>query len=252
VAESRVKRENYISIQGWMLVDLGLKGNELLIYACIYGFTQAENQVFSGSLQYLADWTNSTKASVMKCLKSLVEKGYIVKTDKTINGVKFCEYHATKLHGGMQQSYIGVCNKVAWGIQQSLPNNIDDKDREDNLLDKKKVRKKGEKSTESYDSIISDYTEDEALRETLGEFVKMRQRIKKPLTNYALSLLTKKLDKMGRTAEEKIALLNQSIMNGWQHVYAIKDQGRNGANGKSIGSAGNSTPPRRVVGEIIL
>ena len=71
MAENKVKRENYITIQGFMLTDLKLKGNELLIYACIYGFSQAENQVFNGSLQYLADWTNSTKQGVIKCLKSL-------------------------------------------------------------------------------------------------------------------------------------------------------------------------------------
>ena len=124
MAESRVKRENYITVQGFMLTDLKLKGNELLIYACIYGFSQAENQVFSGSLQYLADWTNSTKQGVSKCLKSLVEKGYIRKIDKIINGVKFCEYQATKfdtvynkVEQGMQQSCIG-------GMQQSCNNNI--------------------------------------------------------------------------------------------------------------------------------
>ena len=124
MAESKVKRENYITIQGWMLTDLKLKGNELIIYSCIYGFSQAENQVFTGSLQYLADWTNSTKQGVSKCLKSLVEKGYIKKEDKYINGVKFCEYCATqldtvlnKVEQGMQQSLIG-------GVQQSLTNNI--------------------------------------------------------------------------------------------------------------------------------
>ena len=100
VKESKVNAEQYIVLQGWMISDLKLKGNELIIYACIYGFSQAESQVFSGSLQYLADWTNSTKQSVVKCLKSLVEKGFVVKTDKVINGVKFCEYYATKFNGG--------------------------------------------------------------------------------------------------------------------------------------------------------
>lgn len=124
MAESKVKRENFITIQGFMLTDLKLKGNELLIYACIYGFSQAENQVFNGSLQYLADWTNSTKQGVIKCLKSLEEKSLIVKKENFINGVKFCEYYATKFNtpinnvdGGMQQSLTG-------GGQQSLPNNI--------------------------------------------------------------------------------------------------------------------------------
>lgn len=139
MAESKVKRENYICVHGWMVLDLGLKGNELLVYACIYGFSQAEDQVFSGSLQYLADWTNSTKQGVMKCLKSLVEKGYIIKDEKMINGVKFCEYHATKFNGvcnkvksGMQQSLMG-------GIKQSLHNNIVSDNREDKLEDKKEI-----------------------------------------------------------------------------------------------------------------
>lgn len=131
--ESRVKQENFIVVQGWMISELQLKGNELLVYAIIYGFSQAENQVFTGSLQYLADWTNSTKNGVVKCLKSLVLKGYIEKLDKIINGVKFCEYSATKLNT--------LCNKVVYpmqqscmgGVQQSLPNNISINNRENNI-----------------------------------------------------------------------------------------------------------------------
>lgn len=122
---SKVQNENYVVIQGWMLNDLKLKGNELIVYAIIYGFTQIEGQLFNGSLQYLADWTNSTKQGVVKNLKSLIEKGLIMKNDKYINGVKFCEYYTTKFNmvcnkvdGGMQQSLIPP-------IQQSLTNNID-------------------------------------------------------------------------------------------------------------------------------
>lgn len=124
MAESKVKRENFITVQGWMLTDLKLKGNELIIYACIYGFSQAENQVFNGSLQYLADWTNSTKRSVMNCLKSLEEKGFIVKKENYINGVKFCEYYATKFTGGMEKSSLGDETKFTGGMEQSSPNNI--------------------------------------------------------------------------------------------------------------------------------
>lgn len=124
MAESKVKRENYIVIQGWMLTDLGLKGNELLIYACIYGFSQAENQTFSGSLQYLADWTNSTKQGVIKCLKALVEKGYLVKKENTINGVKFCEYYATEFNTLLNKVEYPIKQGLTGGMQQSLTNNI--------------------------------------------------------------------------------------------------------------------------------
>lgn len=133
MTESKVERNNYILLQGWMLTDLGLKGNELIIYACIYGFSQAENQVFSGTLQYLADWTNSTKRSVINCLQSLVEKGYIVKTDKAINGVKFCEYHAAKISGVVKKVHWGGEKSSLGGGEKSSPNNIDIDNIEDNL-----------------------------------------------------------------------------------------------------------------------
>lgn len=125
MAESKVNRDNYIVVQGWMLTDLKLKGNELIIYACIYGFSQAEGQTFTGSLQYLADWTNSTKQGVLKALKSLVEKQYIAKKENYINGVKFCEYRATKFNAPVNKVEQGVQQSSTDGMQQSLPNKID-------------------------------------------------------------------------------------------------------------------------------
>ena len=125
MAESKVKRENYITVQGFMLTDLKLKGNELLIYACIYGFSQTENQVFNGGLQYLADWVNSTKQSVIKCLKSLEEKGYIIKREKYINGVKSCEYYTTELNTLLNKVEYPIKQSLTGGIKQSLTNNIE-------------------------------------------------------------------------------------------------------------------------------
>ena len=133
-----VKRENYINIQGWMVTELALKGNSLLIYAIIYGFSQEEGQWFRGSLQYLADWTNSSKYGVSKSLKVLVEAGLLEKEDSIINGVKFCSYRATKLDGDMQQSCSGQPTKLDEGMQQSCTNNLLD-NAKDNLANKKKV-----------------------------------------------------------------------------------------------------------------
>ena len=104
----KLRDGNYILIQSFMVEELKLKGNELLVYAIIFGFSQEDNQKFNGSLQYLADWTNSTKQGVVKNLKSLIEKGYIIKEEKSINNIKFCEYYTTKFNG----------------IKQSLTNNI--------------------------------------------------------------------------------------------------------------------------------
>lgn len=122
---TRIKDESYICIQGWMINRLNLKGNELLVYAIIYGFSQDEESRFTGSLQYLADWTNSSKQGIMKNLKSLADKGYIEKTDRMINGVKFCEYHTTKFNGVLNNVEHGMKHSLMGGIKHSLPNNID-------------------------------------------------------------------------------------------------------------------------------
>jgi len=119
---SKLHENNYINIQAFMVKDLNLKGNELLIYAIIYGFSQADDTSFTGGLQYLADWTNSTKQGVIKNLKSLVDKGYIVKSEKHINGIKFCEYRSTMFNKVLNNVESQTVNKVEQGIKQRLPN----------------------------------------------------------------------------------------------------------------------------------
>lgn len=130
---SKVKDGNYIVIQSFMVTDLNLKGTDLIVYAIIYGFSQAENQAYTGSLQYLADWTNCTKQGVMKNLKSLMQKGLIEKKETVLNDVKFCEYRATKFNGVVNKVDDGIKQSLTGGIKQSLPNNIGD----DNIDNKK-------------------------------------------------------------------------------------------------------------------
>lgn len=222
MAESKVCRENFITLQGWQVRDLGLKGNELIIYACIYGFSQ-DNQTFSGSLQYLADWTNSTKQGVMKCLKSLVEKGLIVKKDNIINGVKFCEYYTTKFNRGMQQSLIPMQQSLTGGMQQSLPNNIDINNI-DNNIDKKKVSKQ-----KSFDAIISNYAKgNEEIIDLLSEWLKVRKAKRSAMTDRAIQMNIDKLDKMAEQSNMSvIEYLQEIICRGWAAFFVIKNYNNN-------------------------
>jgi DNA-binding MarR family transcriptional regulator len=76
-----MKNENYINIQGWMINELKLKGNELILYAIIYGFTQDGETEYKGSLSYLSESLCITKRCVINLLKSLVDKGLIMKIE---------------------------------------------------------------------------------------------------------------------------------------------------------------------------
>lgn len=118
-----IKNNNYIAIQGWMINELELKGNELIIYAIIYGFSQDGEQKFTGTLQYLADATSSSRNGVAKNLKSLCEKGFLIKDEKFVNGVKFCEYRTTKFDGAYNSVVRGIQQSCTGGVQLSCTNN---------------------------------------------------------------------------------------------------------------------------------
>ena len=75
----------YITIQGWMRTDLKLSGNELIVYAIIYGFSQNKQGEFTGSAQYLADWTGCSRRHIMRILNKLVEEKTISKTETVLN-----------------------------------------------------------------------------------------------------------------------------------------------------------------------
>ena len=88
----------------------------------------------------------------------------------------------------------------------------------------KKVSKAQSKPVENFDSIIEKSTESTELRDAIIEFVKFRKLIKKPMTNKALELIIAKLNKLGETDKERVAIINQSIERGWAGVFSLKDE----------------------------
>ena len=91
---SKIRDDNYYQISGWMLNRLGLKGTELQVFAIIYGFSQDGESVFSGSLSYMGDWVGASKPTIIKALKELTDKQYIIKESVVVNQVTFNRYKA--------------------------------------------------------------------------------------------------------------------------------------------------------------
>ena len=88
---------------------------------------------------------------------------------------------------------------------------------------------KKEKKKSEFDLIIDDYTDDLQLRNTIYEFIKMRKAIKAPMTSNALKLMLSKLEKLTSNDihnDNKIAILEQSIMNSWKGIFELKEASR--------------------------
>ena len=95
-----IKDENFIQISAWMVNQLNLKGNELLIYGLIYGFSKDGNSFFRGSINYISSWLNISERSTIDNLKSLINKKLITKKVIKGNGnnILGCEYSVNKVH----------------------------------------------------------------------------------------------------------------------------------------------------------
>lgn len=79
--KNKFKSSNYVTILGWMVNELHLSANKLLIYAIIHSFSQDGDGCFTGSLLYLQKWTGKSKTTVLSILKELLEDGLIEKEE---------------------------------------------------------------------------------------------------------------------------------------------------------------------------
>ena len=235
-----MENTDFVNIQGWMINELNLKGNELIIYALIYGFTKDGVSEFRGSRQYMADWTNTSVRSVQNVVNSLVDKGMIEKNNhinkygsletsgyKAINVPKLSSEKNSlvekKVHEGSEKSSSPLEKKVHEGSEKSSHNNIDN-NIPNNIVD---IKEKNIKK-ESVNSVIAEYTENKDLQDALHDFVDMRTKARKPLTVRAMKLSLNELDKLAVDDFTKIAIVNQSIMHNWLTFYKLQNNNNGG------------------------
>ena len=81
----------YYVVLGWMVSKLKLTGNELIIYAIIFGTSQDEKWSRL-SLDLLSRWTGCHSRTIQRCLSNLVKKGFIFKNSIFQSGTIYNEY----------------------------------------------------------------------------------------------------------------------------------------------------------------
>lgn len=86
--------------------------------------------------------------------------------------------------------------------------------------DKKESKKESKKKKEEHKT----YSDDADLNQAILAFMEFRKSIKKPMTDHAVGLLINKLNGMTSYIPEQIEIINQSIVNGWQGVFPLKNE----------------------------
>lgn len=104
-----MKNNNYITIQGWM-INLGLKGNELIIFAIIYGFSQDDKSSFNGSQRYISSMLGISLPTTNRIINSLIDKNFIKKTGES--SYQYSDQVLKKLKQGVKETYTEALKKL--------------------------------------------------------------------------------------------------------------------------------------------
>lgn len=124
-----VKDGTYVNIQSFMVNELHLSGNALIIYAVIYGFSQDGESWFTGSRSYLAAWCQASKSTVSRNLETLCADGLIERRERTESGVLLVDYRAVRYtqngQGCTQNEQGGVPKMGTGGVPKMGTHNIE-------------------------------------------------------------------------------------------------------------------------------
>lgn len=190
-----MESKGFIVIQGWMVNELHLSGNELICYALVYGFSQDGETEFKGSHSYVAQSLGVTKDNARRILSRLVEKGLVRKRYEEISGVRFCRYSANRPaeNGAGDDTAVGATaapggasNQCRPGIE-TVPNNIiDNIDSEEALSFQDNAKKEQEKAIlrrrERFRESLVPFSEKygvEMLRDFFGYWTEMNKSMTK-------------------------------------------------------------------------
>jgi hypothetical protein len=85
-----------------------------------------------------------------------------------------------------------------------------------------------------YDGFSADF------KKTFEDYIEMRNKIHKPMTDNAIKLALKKLSELTDTETEKIRILEQSVFHSWQGLFLVKEN----AAGRTIKKPDYTDPER--------
>lgn len=225
-----MKKGCYLTIQDWMVTELHLKGNELLAYALIYGYSQDEQGCFYGSYQYVTDWLSVDKTTAVRILKKLESKGLIRKWQDKSGNVTVNRYAAIR-PGKCSSNTDQLQNATPTGGKMQ-PNNKYNNKQDTKARTQAQEAPGGMTVAEVFDAFSRGAPG--GLYDALMDFDQYRQALAKkdkkklwtPLAAKKICASVKRLvDEAGvqdRTGYA-IAMLNQSIENGWTGVFAVRN-----------------------------
>lgn len=174
---------------------------------------------FITSLNSIAMRSGTSVQNVKTALKKF-EEIYNFLTSKSTNKNRLITIENWDLYQSNEDKLTSKLTSNQQATNKQLTTNKNVK----NVKNIRNINNNTKELTSEFKSIIESYTSNTLLVETLLGFIEHRKHIKKPLSVKALKLSLNNLDKLAPSDQDKIDTINQSIMNGWQGLFPLKQQ----------------------------
>lgn len=223
----KVREDNYFAVQGWMVTELKLKGNALMLYAIIYGFSQTTNTAFTGSVDYLCEWLGGvSRPTVINTLDNLVKQGLLTKSSTTKRALIYNSYTALRPSKKILSDEDPTSKKFLPDTSKNFLLNKYSKDNIEKSISKEMEGKAPKKK--SYSTILEDPV-NKFVKEALSKFIQYcRGKNYTPKVTTVEKFASTLRDNAGEDPVVALAIVDQSIDKGWKDLYPLKNYGRQG------------------------
>lgn len=230
----KCNKEKYTTILHSITTDTRLSLKDLGLLVKLLSLPDNWNFSEKGLEQILEQ---DGQVSIRTAIKNLEKYGYLKRVrvrgeNGKVAGVEWYIFEEPQVEDDVENPHLENPNLEFPNLESQTQYNINkyniNKYNIKNKVSKKEELEKPENQTKkkqtkekSFDKLIDEYTDDEELRRELKEHLKTRKAKKGALTNRAIELSLKRLDKLAQTKKEKIRIVQQSIENGWTGFFEL-------------------------------
>lgn len=243
------KRTSFVPLYTWVISEYGISLTDACIWSLIYSFSRDDQGCYFGSIRYIMDTCKVSESTAKRSLKLLESKGLIRKWQETVGNVAVNRYTALTPEADSAQNpgqneppvkMNPVQNDPKPQVKMtSTPVQIDPQIRKREKSYNKTPRagaRAEEPSSLTVAEVFDTFSHGApaGLYDALMDFDQYRTELarkdKKKLWNaHVAKTLCKSIRRLIDKADVQdragyaIAMLNQSIENGWTGVFAVKD-----------------------------
>lgn len=221
IIKDSIRSSDSINVLTWF--------EEVLFYRLIvscddYGRFDGRPAIIKGTCFPLKD--NVTAESIKKALNKLATTGLVVPYNvcgKSYLALPSWERHQSirakkSRYPSQDESEMQADENICMQMQADVP--VIQSESEYNTKSESEYKSEARKHALTGDSRLDD---------ALDAYIEHRKKLKRPMTDRAIKLAINKLNDISDSIDEKIAVIDQSIENGWIGLFPLKDNSNTNA-----------------------